>query len=95
MVCSVVLQSLPDSFASFVAVFKFSHESKDLERGLLIFDSDSCPGQTDQGTSSQITKDFKSFKYGKIGHQQSECRAKVKKTTRQICASKRKKGRKQ
>ena len=80
MLCSVVLKSLPNSFASFVTVFKFSHDAKifaDLKRDLLNFDSDSCRGQPEQGTSSHFTKDVKGFKCGKIGHRQSECRAKL------------------
>ena len=80
MLCSVVLKGLPNSFASFVTVFKFSHEAKtfaDLKRDLLNFDSDSCRGQPEQGTSSHFTKDKKCFKCGKLGHRQSECRAKV------------------
>ena len=71
MLCSVVLKGLPNSFASFVTVFKFSHEAKtfaDLKRDLLNFDSDSCRGQPEQGTN---------FMCGKLGHRQSECRAKV------------------
>ena len=60
MLCSVVLKGLPNSFASFVTVtvFKFSHEAKtfaDLKRDLLNFDSDSCRGQNDQGTSSHFS----------------------------------------
>ena len=38
MLCSVVLKGLPNSFASFVTVFKFSHEDKtfaDLKRDIL------------------------------------------------------------
>ena len=80
ILCSVVLKGLPNSFASFVTVFKFSHEAEtfaDLKRDLLNFDSDSCRGQPEQGTSSQFTKDVKCFKCGKLGHRQSECRAKV------------------
>ena len=80
MLCSVVLKGLPNSFESFVIVFKFSHEAKffaDLKRGFLNFDSDSCRSQPEQGTNSHFTKDVKCFKCGKIGHRQSECRAKV------------------
>ena len=80
MLCSVVLKGLPNSFASFVTVFKFSHEAKtfaDLKRDLFNFDSDSCRSQPEQGTSSHFTKDVKCFKCGKLGHRQSECRAKV------------------
>ena len=80
MLCSVVLKGLPNSFANFVTVFKFSYEAKtfaDLKRDLLNFDSDSCRGQPEQGTSSHFTKDVKCFKCGKLGHRQSECRAKV------------------
>ena len=65
MLCSLVLRGLPKSFASFVTVFKFSHEVKiftDLKRDLLNFDSDSCRGQPEQGTSSYFTKDVKCFK---------------------------------
>ena len=78
--CSIVLKGLPNSFASFETVFKFSHEAKtfaDLKRDLLDFDSDSCRGQTDQGTSSHFTKDVKCIKCGKIDQGQSECRARV------------------
>ena len=80
MLCSVVLKGLPNSFARFVTVFKFSHESKtfaDLKRDLLNFDSECCRGQPEQGTSSHFTKDVNCFKCGNLGHRQSECRAKV------------------
>ena len=74
MLCSVVLKDLRNKFASFVTVFKFWHEARtfaDLKRDLLDFDSDSCRGQTDQGTSSHFTEDVKCFKCGKIGRRQS------------------------
>ena len=80
MLCSVVLKSLPNSFASLVTVFKFSHEARifaDLKRDLWNFDSDRCRGQTDQGTSSHSTEEAKCFKCGRIGHRQSEWRADV------------------
>ena len=51
MLCSVVLIGLPNSFACFATVFKFSHEAKtfaNFKRDLLIFDNDSCRGQTDK-----------------------------------------------
>ena len=41
------------------------------------FDSDSCRGQPEQGTSSHFTKHVNCFKCGEIGHRQIECRAKV------------------
>ena len=80
MQCSVVLKGLPNSFASFVTVFKFSHEAKtfgDLKRVLLNFGSDSCRSQTDEGKGSHFTKDMKCFKCGKVGHRLGDCRAKV------------------
>ena len=43
----------------------------------MYFNSDSCRGQTDQGTFSHFTKRVKCLKCGKIGHRQSECSAKV------------------
>ena len=49
----------------------------DLKQDLLNFDTDSCRGQTDRGTSSHFTKDVKCFEFGQIGHRKSECRAKV------------------
>ena len=79
MLCAVVLKGLPNSFASSVTVSKSSQEVKtfgDLKRDLLNFDSVSCRGQIDQGTSSHFTKDVKCFKCGKNGHRQSECREK-------------------
>ena len=80
MLSSVVLKGLPNSFASFVTVFKFSHEAEtlaDLKRDLLNFDSDSCRSQTDQGRSSHFTKDVKCFNCGKIGHRQNELQSKI------------------
>ena len=59
MLCSVVLKGLLNRFASFVTVFKFSHEAKtvaDLKRDLSNFDSDSCRGQPEQETSSHFTR---------------------------------------
>ena len=91
MLCSVVLKGLLNSFASFATGFKFSHEDKtfaDLKGDLLNFDSDSCRGQTDKETSSHFTKDVKCFECGKIGHRQSECRAKVSALVCYACGEK-------
>ena len=80
MLCSVVLKGLPQQFANFVTVFKFSHELKsflDLKRDLLNFDSESNLKGTDQGSSSHFSKDVKCFKCGKFGHKQAQCRSKT------------------
>ena len=80
MLCSVVLKGLPQQFAKFVTVFKFSHELKfflDLKRDLLNFDSESNLKGTDEGSSSHFSKDVKCFKCGKFGHKQAQCRSKT------------------
>ena len=80
MLCSVVLKGLPQQFANFVTVFKFSHELKsflDLKRDLLNFDSESNLKGTDQGSSSHFSKDVKCFKCGKFGYKQAQCRSKT------------------
>ena len=69
MLCSVVSKGSPNSFASFVIVFKFSHENKlfaDKKRDLSIHDIQSCRGQSIQATSSQLTNDVEWFKSVKI-----------------------------
>ena len=70
MVCSVVLNGLPQQFSNVVTVSKYSHEPKsflEVKRDLFNIDSESNLKSTDQGSSSHFSKDVKCFKRGKFG----------------------------
>ena len=79
MLCSVVLKGLPQQFANFDTVFKYSHELKtfrNLKKDLLNCDSDSILKSTGKGSSSQFSEAVKCFKCGKFDHKQAQCRSK-------------------
>ena len=80
MLCSVVFEVLPQQFANFVRVLKYSHELKsfpEFKRNLLSFDSESNLNSMTQGSSLHFSKDVKCFKCGKFGHKQAQCRSKT------------------